>query len=412
MNESLINKKNERIFFFDNIRYLLVFLVVVFHMTCAYTNYANWWAVNDDNSVFFDYLMRLLNLFLMPVLFFISGYFALPSLHRYGSYRFLKKKIIRLGIPWLVGVLLVGPIRIYIYQYSRGFEDISMWQLFVLKTQEAATFYTGFITSSQQFHHSHFWFLSLLLFFFFVFVLLHKAISFRAGRASPENQITEPSIKSIILVFVLISIVTAVITLIMFLLFIKEPGKQPFVIIASILQFQPTRVGLYTTCFATGIYTFYKNWFYSIKTLGSPLGWLVLTLLLLLAEENVFASLTSGLTPVLGVAYVTIKSFLVFSIIMSLMTFGGKYWNSGSKLNQLLANNSYSIYLIHFVIVLSVQLVMYKWWNVTIYAKFVTGSILSLALSFLFSEFAVRRYPKSSILGVVSLFCVLVIVLN
>lgn len=407
-----MDRENERIFFFDNVRYLLVFLVVIFHMTCSYSHYSTWWAVNDDNSIFFDYIFRFLNVFLMPALFFIAGYFALPSLHRYGTWLFLQKKIIRLGIPWLIGILLLGPIRIYIYEYSRGIEGLNLWRRFVINVQEAAMFHTGFRNSYDQFNHVHLWFLSLLLFFFFVLALVNHGLSFRDRKLSPDRQVKEPSIKSIFSVLVLVSMVTTILTLIMYLLFIKEAGKEPAVIIATVLQFQPTSVCLYGICFALGIYTFHKNWFSSRKIPGNPLAWLVLTLSLLLAIEMIYASLISRFTPTLGASYVTIKSFLVFSIIMTLMTFGGRCWNSGSKLNRLLAKNSYTIYLIHFVIVLSIQLLMYKWWDVSIYLKFVIGSILALALSFLFSEFLARRYPKSSIMGMVSLFVVLVITLN
>lgn len=412
MNSSSRNELNERIFFFDNVRYLLVFLVVIFHITCSYSHYSTWWAVNDANSIVFDYIFRFLNIFLMPALFFIAGYFAVPSLHRYGTRLFLQKKIIRLGIPWLIGILLLGPIRIYIYEYSRGIEGLNLWERFVINVQEAAMFHTGVINSYQQFNHVHLWFLSLLLFFFFVFGLVHRVMTSRTGKLSPDRQVTDPSTKSIFLVLVLVSMVTTILTLIMFLLFIKEPGKAPAVIIVSILQFQPTVVCLYGICFALGIYTFHKNWFSSRKIHGNPLAWFLLTLSLLLAEEMVYASIISRFTPILGVTYITVKSFLVFSIIMTLMAFGGKYWNSGNKLNRLLSNNSYTIYLIHFVIVLSIQLLMYKWWDVSIYIKFVIGSILALGLSFLFSEFVVRRYPKSSIMGMVSLFGVLSLALN
>ncbi len=412
MNSKSINRENERIFFLDNVRYLSVFLVVVFHVTCSYSHYSTWWAINDDNSIFFDYLFRFLNVFLMPTLFFIAGYFALPSLHRYGTWLFLKKKIIRLGIPWLVGVLLLGPIRIYIYEYSRGIEGLNLWKRFVVNFQEAAMFGTGFRNSYDQFNHVHLWFLSLLLFFFFVFALLHCGMPSRAGKLSPDKKTTDPSVKSIISVLVLVSMVTTILTLLMFLLFIKEPGKEPSLIIASILCFQPTRVWLYVICFALGIYTFHKNWFTNHKTIGNTLLWLVLTLSLLLAEEMTFASLMNKFSPILGMTYITIKSFLSFFIIITLTAFAGKYWNNSHKLNRLFAKNSYPIYLIHFVIVLSIQLLMYKWWDVSIYVKFVIGSVFSLMLSFILSEFLVRPYPKSSIMGMVSLFVVLILTLN
>ena len=411
MNPTSINRENERIFFLDNVRYLLVFSVVVFHMTCSYSHYTTWWAVNDDNSVFFDYLFRFLDVFLMPTLFFIAGYFALSSLHRYGTWLFLQKKIIRLGVPWLIGIILLGPIRICIYEYSRGIEGLNLWRRFLINLQEAVMFHTGFRSSYDQFNHVHLWFLSLLLFFFFVFALVHHVMPSRVEKLASERQVANPSIKSVFSVLVLAGMATTILTLFMYLFFIKEPAKETGLLIASILNFPLSRVSLYGICFAMGIYTFHKKWFCGREIPWNPLAWLVLTLLFVLAEEMIYARLISRFTPALGVAHVTIKSFLVYFILMTLMTFGAKYWNNDSTLNRLLSKNSYTIYLIHFVIVLSIQLLMYRW-DVSIYLKFIIGSILALALSFLFSEFAVRRYPKSSIMGMVSLFGLLAFTLS
>jgi glucans biosynthesis protein C len=407
MNSLPMNNEKERVFFLDNVRYLLVFLVVVFHMTCSYSHYTTWWAVNDDNSVFFDYLLLFLDIFLMPVLFFIAGYFTLPSIDRRGTWLFIKNKIIRLGIPWLIGVFLLPPMRIYIYECSRGVESIGLWKNFVKTIGKAATFRTGFITSFDQFNHSHFWFLTLLLSFFVVFALLHHGRDRRSIAIHSEI----PSDKSIISILVLICVITTILTLLMFLLFGKDPSnREPWIIIASVIQFQTTRVLLYIICFGLGIYAFHKNWLSSGLFSQNLFFWIVITILLMIGKEIAFASLVNHFTPIVGIIHVALKSFLVFSIIMTLMAFGGKCWNNGNKLNRVFARNSYIVYLIHFVIVLSIQLLMYKWLNVSIYFKFVIGSILSIVLSFLLSEFVVRRYPKSSILGMISLFGVLVLV--
>lgn len=399
--------ESERILFFDNIRYLMVLLVVVLHAACGHSHYTTWWAVNDDNSVFFDFILRILGVFLMPTLFFIAGYFALPSLHRKGTWPFIKSKLIRLGIPWLIGVVLLGPVRTYIHEYSRGFEELNLWRLFVINFQDAAVLRTGFINSVYQFNHVHFWFLSLLLFFFFVLALLHHQIRQRLETLPSKIRTEDPSNKSIYSVLVLVSMVTAVLTLFMFWLFTKEPGREPWVIVASFVQFQPTRVCLYVICFGLGIYAFHKNWFSRGKTPGNLIFWIVLTLTLWLTKEMVLASLISRFTLTLGVIHETIRAFLVFSIIMTLIAFGGKHWQSASRFNRSLAKNSYTIYLIHLVIVFSMQLMMYKWWDVSIYVKFAIGSVSSLILSYIFSEYMVRRYPRSSVVGMASMFAVL-----
>ena len=223
----ILSRDDERILFFDNMRYLMVLLVVVLHVACGYSHYTTWWAVNDDNSVFFDFILRFLDVFLMPTLFFIAGYFTLPSLHRKGTWLFIKSKLIRLGIPWLIGVLLLGPVRIYIHKYSRGFEDLNLWRLFVINIKDVLALRTGFINSVYQFNHVHFWFISLLLFFFLVFALLHHGRRQRSETLPPEKRTEAPTNKSIFSVLVLVSVMTAVLTLFMFWLFTKSLKACP-----------------------------------------------------------------------------------------------------------------------------------------------------------------------------------------
>jgi glucan biosynthesis protein C len=147
-----------RVGFFDNIRYLIVLLVVVLHSACAYSNNTQWWTVNDANSIFFDYLLGVLGVFLMPTLFFIAGYFALTSLQQKGKWLFIKSKLIRLGLPWLLGVILMVPMINYIHFYSRDYPVslLSLWGRFVKNLEGGLSLHTGFITSSMQFQHMHF----------------------------------------------------------------------------------------------------------------------------------------------------------------------------------------------------------------------------------------------------------------
>src|SRR3990172_284341 len=70
--------------FIDNVRYLMVVLVVVHHSVAAYAIVAPHWAVHDTNTFAADIIRELLDVFMMPVLFFAAGYFALPSLEKKG----------------------------------------------------------------------------------------------------------------------------------------------------------------------------------------------------------------------------------------------------------------------------------------------------------------------------------------
>ena len=399
--------QEDRIFYLDNLRYLMVLLVVVLHVACAYSHYTTWWAVNDDNAAAFDFILRLLGVMLMPTLFFIAGYFALPSLQRKGTWPFIQSKLYRLGIPCLIGVMVVVPARTYIHEYSRGMQELDLWRLFLMHIGEALSLRTGYINSVYQFHHIHFWFISLLLFFFVCFAVLHRIGTKSDGSATSDRTVGEPSNRSILGMLFLAGILTTMVTLLMFRLFTKPSNMEPWVVIASVLQFQPTRVGLYAICFCLGIFAYRNNWFESGKILDNIVLWVLCTLGLWVGKEAVLSMLLTQFSITLGVLHETIRAFLVFSVIMTLVAFGKRYWQSASGTNRLLAANSYTIYLIHMPIVLLVQLVLYKGLDGSLYLKFGIGSLGSLVLTCIISEFVFRRYPRVSAAGVIGLFAVL-----
>jgi fucose 4-O-acetylase-like acetyltransferase len=85
---------SERLYFFDNLRAFVIVLVIVLHASITYMAYApTWWYVLDpQNSTFFTWLVLLIDVPIMPILFFTAGYFALPSLQKRGIKRFLQEK--------------------------------------------------------------------------------------------------------------------------------------------------------------------------------------------------------------------------------------------------------------------------------------------------------------------------------
>jgi glucan biosynthesis protein C len=121
-----MNTNQNRLIFFDNLRYLMVLLVLVFHSGASYGSIVAFWPYHDPNPTeVVDLLLMILDVFMMSILFFIAGYFALPSLRKKGGRRFLGDRFKRLGIPWLVVTILVLPVLDYIHYYtqsiSRGF---------------------------------------------------------------------------------------------------------------------------------------------------------------------------------------------------------------------------------------------------------------------------------------------------
>uniref|UniRef100_UPI00265D2CB3 acyltransferase family protein n=1 Tax=uncultured Megasphaera sp. TaxID=165188 RepID=UPI00265D2CB3 len=138
-----------RIIFLDNLKTLVIALVVVFHGAMSYMAYApEWWYVLDDErSLAATVFVVWADVFIMPVMFFISGYFGAASLAGTGS--FWKSKWKRVGLPWLFGSVFIAPYIAYLYMLSRAV-PMTFYQFYVewfwgVFYQQAQYWYLGFL---------------------------------------------------------------------------------------------------------------------------------------------------------------------------------------------------------------------------------------------------------------------------
>jgi glucans biosynthesis protein C len=112
----------------NNLRGYAIIIVVAFHSCIAYianqpaTNAAfnappfEWLAhpiVDSDRFLGFDLFCALQFLYMMQLMFFLSGLFVWSSLRRKGPGQFLWDRFLRLGVPFLLGVYLLMPFAYY-----------------------------------------------------------------------------------------------------------------------------------------------------------------------------------------------------------------------------------------------------------------------------------------------------------
>ena len=97
------NKEN-RIYFLDNLRTFMIFLVVPYHAGGVYESSGIWapfWLVDDPAT---NDLAGILNIMIdvsvMPTVFFISGFFAPSSLKNKNGWLFLYARFKRLIVPY------------------------------------------------------------------------------------------------------------------------------------------------------------------------------------------------------------------------------------------------------------------------------------------------------------------------
>lgn len=112
----------------DNLRAVVVLMVIGVHTALAYAAYAATgpWAfdappylwrtfpiIDPHRFLGFDIFCAWANVFLMPLFFLVSGLFVWNSLERNGARRFARRRVLRLGPPFLLGIAVIMPIAIY-----------------------------------------------------------------------------------------------------------------------------------------------------------------------------------------------------------------------------------------------------------------------------------------------------------
>jgi len=415
------NGTENRVIYFDNLRFLLVLCVVLQHSSNAYSNLV-WWPVADDNtSIFVEWLRAFIDAFAMPLLFYIAGYFAVPAINKKGVATFLKGKLKRLGIPWLICILTICPILPLIYHYTRDNFVISTsyWDLWVDLMKNAAEFNIGIIFSmnelmqNNQFYQRYMWFLSLLLLFFFVFSAIYSLN--RSWFNSINQPVTPeaPSVLSTLKILVVVGFLTFFCSFIMigtmFFLAPKLSNPEPFFTLGNVIQFRPSRLFLFIIYFALGILTFKRKWIERGKFPGHFRTWLISFVIILIAffyARNLMLNGPEDLKKIFGPVFFFFLNFLTISTLGLSTSLALKYWNRPTALNQNLASNSYNIYLSHYIFIIIFQLALFPVEWMPSLLKFMVISVFGLLSSFAVSRYLLQKRPGFT---VIMLFCLVFI---
>jgi peptidoglycan/LPS O-acetylase OafA/YrhL len=133
---------------FDYLRGFVVLLVLLHHSVLAYM--VLWPAqpatfkvlpspiIDPQRWMGFDVLVVFDDTFFMALMFLLSGLFVWPSLKRKGSARFLRDRILRLGVPFVVAVGILMPLAYYpsyavtgadpgFLAYARAWLSLGFW---------------------------------------------------------------------------------------------------------------------------------------------------------------------------------------------------------------------------------------------------------------------------------------------
>jgi len=94
----------------DRVRSFIIVLVLIHHSVIPYSHYGR---VDLQSFLGFDAVTTFNDTFIMAAMFLLSGVFVWPSLRRKGVSDFLRGRFLRLGVPLVVGSVILMPLAYY-----------------------------------------------------------------------------------------------------------------------------------------------------------------------------------------------------------------------------------------------------------------------------------------------------------
>lgn len=154
----------------DWLRVLVFGLLIFYHVGMFFVP----WGWHVKNNEIYDWLrwpMMFLNQWRLPILFVISGMGTYYALGKRSLGRFVWERFLRLGIPLVVGMILIVPPQVYFERLVEGTFSGSYWEYFT-----TIAFDGVYPEGNLSWHHL--WFLPYLLVFSWIlaplFVYLRK----------------------------------------------------------------------------------------------------------------------------------------------------------------------------------------------------------------------------------------------
>jgi len=100
----------------DRARTFLMLMVLLHHSVIAYTYFGH---TDAKSWIGFDIVVLATDSFFMATFFFLSGLFVWPSLAHKELQVFLRDRLFRLGLPFVIGVLTIIPIAYFAIELRR-----------------------------------------------------------------------------------------------------------------------------------------------------------------------------------------------------------------------------------------------------------------------------------------------------
>ncbi len=366
-----------RLEFIDNLRWVMILLVISMHAAVTYSHLGSWYFMEDPRPtegvlIGFATYQVFLQAFFMGLLFLIAGYFVPAAFDRKGFGRFLRERAIRLGIPSLFYMLVIHPLVVY-------------WMLkdyYKIKAPFLVS-YQRYITSLRFVGSSGpMWFTVALL----VFCLVYGLVRLRSGVPHNEFQAALPTHWQVVGLALVMGLCT-------FLVRTVQPMGT------NILNMQLCYFSQYILLFVVGILAWRRDWLLRIPY-RFGMSWLLVALVAggivwfaigwAITGTHSEARINGGFTWQ-SAALCFWEPFVCLGICLGLTVLFRDRFNRQGRAAKWMSDNCFSVYLFHTPILIAVTRLMHGY-AAPKPVKFLYATILAAATWFA-SSLIFRRIP-------------------
>ncbi len=368
-----------RLFFIDNLRILLITLVIMVHLSVTYGGEGSWYYKEGRADMITSIVLTVHNAinqsFFMGFLFMISGYFTPGSYDRKGPRRFLKDRLLRLGIPILCYDFVIGPLTAY--------------PLIKVGAQESSGSYFDFLVRYYSRFHigtGPLWFVESLLIFAVFYVLWRVLVRSTVSPGQSDSKIPG---------CITISIFALALGAVSFVVRIWLPIGWTFGPLNLQFPFFPQYICMYII----GIVAYRRNWLVQVPDAMGRF-WLcvgIIFIIVLFPAIFVLGGATGDISPFMGglhwqcLAYALWEQSVCVAMVIGLVVLLRKRFNHQGRLTKAMSASAYTAYIIHAPVLVLVALAIR---NITLYPllKFVLAGLIAVPLCFALGNF-IRQLP-------------------
>ena len=357
----------KRLFFLDNLKVLLIVLVVMHHAGQPYGPGGDWpiaaEPLPDINLLVMSLFFVVNSAFFMGLFFMISAYFLPGSYDRKGPAQILKDRLVRLGVPTLVGVLGIIPVMGYLL----GAQDVPFFDFYLNNLDDLSL---GWL-----------WFLAMLLVFTVCYVGLRMA--FKQPELQPKAA-GFPGTASI-LAF------AGAMALLSFAIKIVSPVNEW----TWLHLLEPAHLPQYAMLFAAGIVAYRAGWPDKIPA-ATAKAWSVVAVLMVVAVPVIYFTFgdegfDGGLSSI-ALLWSVWEALMCVSICIGLLALFKNRFAGQGKIAKVMSDNAFTVYLIHIPVIVFLQYLLV---GVAIdpMLKFLIVSAVALPACFGFGQLVIRKVP-------------------